>query len=773
MGRMQYLLNKSKNTLREDGIAVFIKKTILYVGKQKYRIAGGGDDPTPGKVFMDVLFINGCYLPHPSRYRVTHQREQLLANGITSNEVFFEDLSLELVKHYRMFIFFRCPYTDVIGQFIRTAKEHHKTVLFDVDDLVIDTKYTDQIKYISEMDPEERRGYDSGVERMQQTLCLCDGAITTTERLAEELHHYVPEVYINRNVASEKMVQLSQEAIYNRDVLPYLPQEQIHGRKEIKKAEKYRAIAAERQESGMTRIGYFSGSITHNSDIEMILPALCAIMKRYDNVQLCFVGEMDIPAELKEYQDKIIAKPFMAWEKLPELIASVDINIAPLEKTVFNEAKSENKWVEAALVKVPTVASRVGAFEKMIQDGVTGLLCNNCSEWEDALCKLIEDSQYRKAIAGNAYRFVTRHACTVNTGLAVSQYLRSKMTENLVMVLPSLQTSGGILVALKHCALLSNAGLDVTILNDGVEERDLVYEGNTFFVLSKKQNLIHAGIDKAVATLWTTLGTILEYPNINRRYYLVQNFEVDFYESGSPFRILANQSYSRQNDIQYLTISKWCAEWLKNDYGKSARYARNGINLSRFPRRHRTLSGKTRILVEGNCDDYYKNVDESFRIVNLLDKDCFEIWFMSYQGKPKSWYRVDQFFHRIPNEQVGEIYAQCDILIKSSLLESFSYPPLEMMATGGYCVVAPNEGNIEYLVDGENCLLYKQGDLDSAVQAILRICSDADLRRTLEIGGYKTAESRDWQNLTGEILALYDMTDSEQNSVSGGKNASE
>ena len=32
-----------------------------------------------------------------------------------------------------------------------------------------------------------------------------------------------------------------------------------------------------------------------------------------------------------------------------------------------------------------------------------------------------------------------------------------------------------------------------------------------------------------------------------------------------------------------------------------------------------------------------------------------------------------------------------------------------MMATGGYAVVVPNGGNKEYLVDGENCLLYPHG----------------------------------------------------------------
>ena len=160
--------------------------------------------------------------------------------------------------------------------------------------------------------------------------------------------------------------------------------------------------------------------------------------------------------------------------------------------------------------------------------------------------------------------------------------------------------------------------------------------------------------------------------------------------------------------------------------------------------------------MEGNSDDFYKNVDESFRIVERLPKDRFEIWFMSYQGTPKSWYRVDKFLHRVPNEKVGEIYADCDILIKSSILESFSYPPLEMMATGGFVVVAPNDGNAEYLKNEENCLLYPQGDIDAAVQAIIRICEDSELRDVLYKNGIEMAHKRNWENMREQILQLYD-----------------
>ena len=53
---------------------------------------------------------------------------------------------------------------------------------------------------------------------------------------------------------------------------------------------------------------------------------------------------------------------------------------------------------------------------------------------------------------------------------------------------------------------------------------------------------------------------------------------------------------------------------------------------------------------------YYKNVDESFRIVDRLDPDKYEIWYMSYNAKPKAHYRVDKFLHQIPYEKVAEVY---------------------------------------------------------------------------------------------------------------------
>ncbi len=41
-------------------------------------------------------------------------------------------------------------------------------------------------------------------------------------------------------------------------------------------------------------IGYFSGSLTHNDDFELVLPALTKVMEKYPQVQLHVVGELDL-----------------------------------------------------------------------------------------------------------------------------------------------------------------------------------------------------------------------------------------------------------------------------------------------------------------------------------------------------------------------------------------------------------------------------------------------------------------------------------------------
>ena len=104
-------------------------------------------------------------------------------------------------------------------------------------------------------------------------------------------------------------------------------------------------------------IGYLSGSKTHDQDFAQVEAALLEVMERHPEVYLKLVGVLD-ESGMEPVQNRIEKLPFMDWRQLPAVIAGLDINLMPLENSLFHWCKSENKWTEAALVKVPSVMSR-------------------------------------------------------------------------------------------------------------------------------------------------------------------------------------------------------------------------------------------------------------------------------------------------------------------------------------------------------------------------------------------------------------------------------
>ena len=712
---MQDLWQKSINTLKEEGVLALLKKIKVYITMKI----------TNKKVkseCKDILFVNGCFLLHPYRYRVIHQKNQLDANGFTSDIINYDKVKPDIIKKYRAIILYRCPMTREIDELITLAREYHKTLFYDIDDLVIDSKYTDEIAFVKNMEKPDYELYTDGVKRMGETLKKCDYAITTTTDLARELNKYVKEVFINRNVASEEMVALSNKALTK-----------------VKK------------DSDKIILGYFSGSITHNPDFEMIIPALQKIFEKYSNVYLKMVGLISIPESLQKYTDRLIISEFVDYKKLPELIASVDINLAPLENTLFNRCKSENKWLEAALVNVPTIASNMGAFKEVIKDNETGFLCSD-KDWFKRLEEIINNEDLRNKVSTRAHDYVIKNYITTYTGLKLKNFIKERLTYAIGFVLPTTNISGGINVILKHASILRRDGNDIFLINSDKVEDDIIFDNQTFGVVSNLKNNINCTFDNLVGSLWTTMDFVLKYHKALKKSYLVQGFETDFMPYGDFRKEIANSTYSLDN-INYLTVSKWCAKWLKEDYNQKVKFAPNGLDLSKFTKVNRKFTGKIKILIEGNCDDFFKNVDESFRIVNELNQDDYEITYLSYQGEPKSWYHYDHFYHKVPFSEVAKIYQENDILIKSSIHESFSYPPLEMMATGGLVVARLNDGNQEYLKDKENCLIYD--DITSAVNEITTLKNDKQLRQKLITNGEKTAKERAWQNILQDIINLY------------------
>ncbi len=98
------------------------------------------------------------------------------------------------------------------------------------------------------------------------------------------------------------------------------------------------------------------------------------------------------------------------WQTLPALLTDVDVNVVPLVlPSAFNEAKSAVKWLEAAAVGVPTVASASRPFVDVIDDGRTGLLVITPEDWVAALDRLVSDDVGRARIGAAARRRAELH----------------------------------------------------------------------------------------------------------------------------------------------------------------------------------------------------------------------------------------------------------------------------------------------------------------------------------------------------------------------------
>ena len=331
-----------------------------------------------------ILFV-GEEISFASRYRVEHFREQLILNGYASKFIQMDQTEQENIEEYTAVVMYRCSKLMEAEMLVNRAKAAGIPVYYDVDDLVFDYEKISGLHFLK---GSEYSDFRTTTDRIHGCMEFCDGYFTSTETLAGEIREEFPgkPVVINRNCMSMEMEVLSHEAVEQTD-----------------------------KDKDRIYIGYLSGSKTHDQDFAQVEAALLEVMQRHPEVYLKLVGVLD-ESGMEPVQNRIEKLPFMDWRQLPGVIAGLDINLMPLENSLFHCCKSENKWTEAALVKVPSVMSRNREMEYVIENGKDGWMCATKEEWVSALESLVTDEKARKAMGEAAHEKVMEHYLTENTG---------------------------------------------------------------------------------------------------------------------------------------------------------------------------------------------------------------------------------------------------------------------------------------------------------------------------------------------------------------------
>lgn len=173
--------------------------------------------------------------------------------------------------------------------------------------------------------------------------------------------------------------------------------------------------------TGRVRI-LWAGSTSHTPDLEWIKPVIDKILKKYPNTQFIYIGHGGIKSTdpqaqfiygedtfegLPDSREAMLSYPPNVW---PYVLASLgaDIAIAPLVKNDFNAHKSQCKYLEYAVNRLPGVYSKW--FYTKVRHGETGYLAETPEEWESYLSLLIDSVIIRTRVGEAAYEdAITNH----------------------------------------------------------------------------------------------------------------------------------------------------------------------------------------------------------------------------------------------------------------------------------------------------------------------------------------------------------------------------
>ena len=329
----------------------------------------------------DVLIVTGG-VGDSARYRAHHVAEELQINGITASVTIQDNpLLATYAEKFKVFIFHRTLFTPSVSKLIDNIKKQEKEIIFETDDLVYDPQYLKHMDYFKVMNSLERKLYENGVGGEILNDPYVKVCTTTTTFLAEKLRALGKKVFIVPN----KLCKRDVEIVENLQLTTYNLQQKTEN------------------VSDTIKIGYFSGTLSHNKDFATVTDALMIIMEKYANVELYLVGPLDIESRLNVYKDRIKQLPYVPREKHFANIASADINIAPLEiGNPFCESKSELKFFEAGIVNVSSICAATQPFVESIEDGVDGFVANGTEEWVEKLEKLINDKNLRISMGQKA-----------------------------------------------------------------------------------------------------------------------------------------------------------------------------------------------------------------------------------------------------------------------------------------------------------------------------------------------------------------------------------
>ena len=322
-----------------------------------------------------VLIVAELSVPQCAKYRVWQKQEHFARLGVPCRVVNWHDgdACFSAAATASQVIFYRVPATTEMLALIAHMRAIGLNPAWEVDDLIFDEALYRQNSNLADLEPGLRDTVLEGVVLYRRALLACGRGIASTDRLAQAMRDAgVGDVAVVENALDQESLDLASDIMDAR-----APHDGV-------------------------LITYGSGTKTHDTDFLQATPALLRLMQARPEVRLRIVGELGLPDAFAAFPTRIERLPPVPYARYLALLGESDISIAPLEPSVFNDAKSNIKFLEAAILGIASVCSPRAQFAAVLREGETGFLADDDATWFAALDALAGDAGLRARVGAAA-----------------------------------------------------------------------------------------------------------------------------------------------------------------------------------------------------------------------------------------------------------------------------------------------------------------------------------------------------------------------------------
>ena len=341
----------------------------------------------------------------------------------------------------------------------------------------------------------------------------------------------------------------------------------------------------------------------------------------------------------------------------------------------------------------------------------------------------------------------------------------------ITFILPTVSIGGGVRVVAIYANELSMMGHEVLLVSPPPKE--LSFKEKIKHLIRKKSwpskqstkshidntDVVHNVLDVwrpvidsdvpdadvIIATWWETAEWVMGLSEKKgAKVYFIQHHEIH------PYLPIERCKATYRLPLHKIVIAKWLKDVMSSNYNdKNVDLVPNSVDHSQFsaPKRNKQNIPTVGFLYSTSS---YKGVDITLQVIRKLRRQFKNIRVISFGTIPPNLGNSDfsniEFIHSPKQENIKDIYAQCDVWITSSITEGFNLPAMEAMACRTPLVSTKAGWPEEAIITGKNGVLADVNDVNALYEGAKMILSSSnDEWYKMSENAYKTVENSSWQ----------------------------